>query len=223
MDRLRPVRWVLAITLVAATIQATFAPIANAGASGTFLVVYKGTAVPSTAEARIQAAGGSLVYSYPQIGVAVATSDEASFGTTLRTSDSSVQGAVATAKFGTQLSDPGAAGDAGEPTIDPGTPAPGATTSPVCNGTWIRSRCRPLARSTAGARRCSWVTSTRGSTTRIPIWRRTSTSRTASHASAAFRIRVQPRGPTTTATARTLRARSRPRRTRSASSASRRR
>ena len=125
MDRLRPVRWVLAIALVATTIQASFAPVASAGATGTFLVVYKGTAVPSTAEARIQAAGGSLVYSYPQIGVAVATSDDASFGTTLRSSDSSVQGAVATAKFGTQLSDPGATGDTGEQAIDPGTPAPG--------------------------------------------------------------------------------------------------
>jgi subtilisin family serine protease len=118
-------RWVLAIALVATTIQASFAPVASAGATGTFLVVYKGTAVPSTAEARIQAAGGSLVYSYPQIGVAVATSDDASFGTTLRSSDSSVQGAVATAKFGTRLSDPGATGDAGEQAIDPGTPAPG--------------------------------------------------------------------------------------------------
>ena len=125
MDRLRPVRWVLAIALVATTIQASFAPVASAGASGTFLVVYKGTAVPSTAEARIQAAGGSLVYSYPQIGVAVATSDDALFGTTLRSSDSSVQGAVATAKFGTQLSDPGATSDTGEQAIDPGTPAPG--------------------------------------------------------------------------------------------------
>ncbi len=125
MDRLRPVRWVLAIALVATTIQASFAPVASAGASGTFLVVYKGTAVPSTAEARIQAAGGSLVYSYPQIGVAVATSDDALFGTTLRSSDSSVQGAVATAKFGTQLSDPGATSDTGEQAIDPGTPAAG--------------------------------------------------------------------------------------------------
>ena len=123
MDRLRPVRWVLVIALVAAT-MATIAPIANAGASGTFLVVYKGTAVPSTAEARIQAAGGSLVYSYPQIGVAVATSDNASFGATLRSSDNTVQGAVATAKFGTQLTD-GATGDADQPAIDPGTPAPG--------------------------------------------------------------------------------------------------
>jgi protein SCO1/2 len=47
MDRLRPVRWALAITLVAATILATFAPIASAGATGTFLVLYKGTAVPA--------------------------------------------------------------------------------------------------------------------------------------------------------------------------------
>jgi subtilisin family serine protease len=124
MDRLRPVRWMLAIALVAAT-MATIAPIANAGASGTFLVVYKGTAVPSTAEARIQAAGGSLVYSYPQIGVAVATSDDATFGATLRSSDSSVQGAVATAKFGTRLADPGAADDADADVVDPGTPAPG--------------------------------------------------------------------------------------------------
>ena len=55
----------------------------------------------------------------------MATSDDALFGTTLRSSDSSVQGAVATAKFGTQLSDPGATSDTGEQAIDPGTPAPG--------------------------------------------------------------------------------------------------
>jgi hypothetical protein len=57
--------------------------------------------------------------------VAVATSDDASFGTTLRSSDSSGAGAVATAKFGTQLSDRGATSDTGEQAIDPGTPAAG--------------------------------------------------------------------------------------------------
>jgi len=126
MDRLRPVRWALAITLVAATIQATFAPIASAGATGTFLVLYKGTAVPSNASSTIGAAGGSLVYSYPQIGVAVATSDSATFGAMLKASDSSVQGAVATARFGTQVTGPNAAGGADGAAVDPGTPAPGS-------------------------------------------------------------------------------------------------
>ena len=135
MDRLRPVRWALAITLVAATIQATFAPIASAGATGTFLVLYKGTAVPSNASSTIGAAGGSLVYSYPQIGVAVATSDSATFGAMLKASDSSVQGAVATARFGTQVTGPNAAGGADGAAVDPGTRRLVATTSQAFSGT----------------------------------------------------------------------------------------
>jgi subtilisin family serine protease len=115
---------VLAVTVMAATIQA-FAPIASAGATGTFLVVYKGTALPSTAAATIQAAGGSLVASYPQIGVAVATSNDATFGATLRASDGSVKDAVATARFGTRVTDPSGVGVTDAAAVDPGTPAPG--------------------------------------------------------------------------------------------------
>src|SRR5262249_54574297 len=76
------------------------------------------------AAASIQQAGGSLVYSYGQIGVVIAQSTDPSFaGNAL--GDSRVQGASATAPFATQL-DPAetAAGPGSDPA--PGTPAPGS-------------------------------------------------------------------------------------------------
>jgi lantibiotic leader peptide-processing serine protease len=81
--------------------------------------------VPSTAASKIQAAGGSLVYSYPEIGVAIATSGSSSFGTTLAASDRTVQGAVANADFGSQLRDVNTDDGTAAPT-SPGTPAPGS-------------------------------------------------------------------------------------------------
>src|SRR5947208_13139423 len=106
MRQFRIVRSFVVLAMLATVTTVMLAPGAqSAGASGTFIVLYKANSVPSTAASKIQAAGGSLVYSYPQIGVAIATSGSSSFGTTLTASDSTVQGAAATVAFGTQLRD----------------------------------------------------------------------------------------------------------------------
>src|SRR5438046_10364371 len=77
---------------------------ARAGAAQTYLVVYKGNAVSANAANAIAVAGGSIVYSYPQIGVIVASSDNTSFGQDLLGRDSSLLGAVATGGFSIQRS-----------------------------------------------------------------------------------------------------------------------
>ncbi len=96
---------------------------AQAGAMQTYIVLYSAQAVPSDAAATISSAGGTLVYSYDAIGVAIARSDNASFRTNLL-QDSRIQGAAATTNFATQLSDNvNAADNSAAPA--PGTPAPG--------------------------------------------------------------------------------------------------
>ena len=73
-----------------------------AGAAQTYLVLYKASAVPADAAAGIAAAGGTLVYSYSQIGVALARSADPSFGAKMLT-DKRVQGAPTTANLAVQL------------------------------------------------------------------------------------------------------------------------
>ncbi len=84
-------------TCIAANIQA--AP-AQVGVTQTYLVLYKGNAVAADVITR---AGGTLVASYNQIGVAVAQSSNVNFAATLR-KDNRVEGAAATAGFATRLS-----------------------------------------------------------------------------------------------------------------------
>jgi subtilisin family serine protease len=106
---------VLLLALVAA---AVFAAVGNAstsggtGAAANYIVLYKSQAVPKDAASTIAAAGGSLVYSYGQIGVAIARSDSASFRDNLL-KDSRIENASATAGFATKLPDEQA--DAGGP------------------------------------------------------------------------------------------------------------
>jgi subtilisin family serine protease len=87
---------VVVATLLTVNLRA--AP-AQAAATQTYLVLYKGNAVASSA---ITAAGGTLVYSYNAIGVAVARSDSATFAADVAR-DSRVEGAAATAGFATHL------------------------------------------------------------------------------------------------------------------------
>ena len=75
-----------------------------AGSAQTYVVLYKANAVPSNAAEVIANAGGSLVYSYGKIGVAIARSDNELFSANLL-SDQRVEGAAATTGFGVQLSD----------------------------------------------------------------------------------------------------------------------
>src|SRR5215470_1586891 len=84
----------------------TLALAANMGATSavasttqTYIVLYNGNSVAANA---ITQAGGTLVYSYDQIGVAIARSSSATFAADVAR-DNSVEGAAATARFATKL------------------------------------------------------------------------------------------------------------------------
>ncbi len=115
---------VLLLALIAAAAfvaGGTAATSSGAGAAANYVVLYKGTAVPADAAKTIANAGGTLVYSYSQIGVAIARSDNASFRDNLL-KDARIENASSTAGFATQLPDEQAA--AGPPGGDlPNAPA----------------------------------------------------------------------------------------------------
>jgi len=77
---------------------------ADSGTAQTYLVVFKAQALPANAAASITAAGGTVVYSYPQIGVVIARSSSATFRGNLMRSGA-VRGAASTAAFATRVSD----------------------------------------------------------------------------------------------------------------------
>ena len=87
------------LTAVAASANA---PSVAASASQTYIVLYKTQSVSSDAAAAVSKAGGSIVATYPQIGVVIATSSDASFRTNVLR-DSRVNGAAATNRFATRL------------------------------------------------------------------------------------------------------------------------
>jgi subtilisin family serine protease len=101
---------VLALTL-ASTIGEDFAfsfarpTIANAASAQTFVVLYGQQAVSASSRAAIRQAGGTVVYAYDQIGVAIASSASATFRDDLMRLDKSVENAAGTAPFATQLRD----------------------------------------------------------------------------------------------------------------------
>jgi subtilisin family serine protease len=70
----------------------------------TYLVLFKQEKVPADAGSAISAAGGSLVYSYNKIGVAIARSGSPEFRTNLL-KDTRIEGAASTAGFGVQLTE----------------------------------------------------------------------------------------------------------------------
>src|SRR5436190_15697688 len=72
------------------------------GTTETYVVLYKQQSVKSDAAATIQNAGGTLVYAYRQIGVAIAQSGNASFRDNLL-KDSRIENAAATSGFAFQL------------------------------------------------------------------------------------------------------------------------
>src|SRR5438128_2694797 len=100
---------------------------AHAGTMQNYIVLYNGSAVPADAVATIARAGGSLVYSYNQIGVAIARSSSANFRANI-VKDNKVEGAAATASFATRLTDQidSSENASGPPAGDlPKSPAPG--------------------------------------------------------------------------------------------------
>ena len=104
MNRTRLSLAVAALAVVAATILGIASSGARASSAQTYLVLYKQSAVPADAAAAIQSAGGALVYSYGQIGVAIARSDSSSFASTL-SSNTKIDGVSATGGFATQITD----------------------------------------------------------------------------------------------------------------------
>jgi subtilisin family serine protease len=100
----------LRVLLLAVLAAAVFAAVGNASTSGgtaaaaNYIVLYKAQAVPKDASSTISAAGGSLVYAYSQIGVAIARSSSASFRDNLL-KDNRVENASSTAGFASRLPD----------------------------------------------------------------------------------------------------------------------
>jgi lantibiotic leader peptide-processing serine protease len=98
----------LALLALAALAAAVFA---SSALGQNYVVLYKSQAVPADAAQRISAAGGTLVYQYGQIGVAIARSDSASFRTSLL-GDSRIENVSGTAAYATQINDTAADGPA---------------------------------------------------------------------------------------------------------------
>jgi len=108
----------LALALATALGVVSLAPTAGAGTTRTYIVLYKQLAVAGDAAAKIQAAGGTLVASYPQIGVTIVRSSNDSFSVALKKKDLKIQGVSATDRFGVQAPDLAQQGS-GAPSDDP--------------------------------------------------------------------------------------------------------
>ena len=93
---------VLVLSAVLFGTSASSAAPAHTGTTENYLVLYKGNSVPADAVSKISQAGGTLVYAYDAIGVAIAQSDSPNFRAKLM-KDNRVEGAMATTNFGTAL------------------------------------------------------------------------------------------------------------------------
>ena len=119
VNRLRSVaaRLTISVLLTSAIVVAPGTSIAQAGADSTYVVLYGSEGLPAGAAQRIQAAGGTMIAAYPEIGVVIAHSTSLSFTTQVK-GDSHVAGVSATKGFGTQLKkgepDTGGAGESGD-------------------------------------------------------------------------------------------------------------
>jgi lantibiotic leader peptide-processing serine protease len=107
------------VTAAAFVTGATASTSSSAGAAANYVVLYTGQAVPKDAASTISAAGGSLVYAYDQIGVAIASSSNASFRDNLL-KDNRIENASSTAGFATQLPDEQASAGEGPDAALPG-------------------------------------------------------------------------------------------------------
>ena len=110
-------RWLLACA--AFVLSLSFAATASADS---YIVLYKGNAVPSSARADVQQAGGTFVGAYDKIGVAIARSDSAAFAGKLG-KDNRVEGVSSTAGFASKLQEPAATAEGPQPGELPNEPA----------------------------------------------------------------------------------------------------
>src|SRR3954469_11673363 len=90
-----------AMIVLAASVVASAALAATATAPN-YVVLYKGSSVGSDAVTTVQKAGGTFVYAYPQIGVVIAKSDNASFRTNML-KDNKIDNVSATGGFATHV------------------------------------------------------------------------------------------------------------------------
>src|SRR5437764_5389706 len=104
----------LALVLAALAAPAAF--------GSNYVVLYKQQDLPRDVEATVTNAGGSVVYQYPQIGVVIAKSDNASFRDNLL-KDNRIENAAATERFATKLPDMQAGATEGPPEELPNAPA----------------------------------------------------------------------------------------------------
>jgi lantibiotic leader peptide-processing serine protease len=95
---------------------------APAAFGSNYVVLYKQQAVGADAASTIAKAGGSLVYSYPEIGVVIARSDSASFRDNLL-KDSRVENASSTDGFAMQLPSDSTDSESSQPGDLPNSPA----------------------------------------------------------------------------------------------------
>jgi lantibiotic leader peptide-processing serine protease len=93
-----------ALATAAVLVAASLATGASSSSATKYVVLYKAQSVPSNAAATITNAGGSLVAGYDQIGVAIASSSNPSFGSNLL-KDNRVDGVSATTNFASKLPD----------------------------------------------------------------------------------------------------------------------
>lgn len=98
-------RFTARAVLVAAGLVAALCVVpASADAQSTYVVLYHEGASTAQAQGTIAAAGGTVVASYPQIGVVIARSGSAGFAAALR-ADNKVEGVSGTSRFGTRRND----------------------------------------------------------------------------------------------------------------------
>jgi subtilisin family serine protease len=90
--------------IVCGLVAAVTAIAAPAAFGSNYIVLYKTQTIQGDAGSTIQKAGGTLVYAYPQIGVAIASSTNPSFRSNLL-KNSSIANAAATDAYATQLPD----------------------------------------------------------------------------------------------------------------------
>jgi subtilisin family serine protease len=139
------------VGLVAGVSPLTASVAAHAGTMQNYIVLYSASAVPADAAASIAKAGGTLVYSYNQIGVAIARSASPSFRDSI-VRDNRVEGASATARFATRLNDDaGSTADASGPPPGPLPNSPAADTDGLSALQWdMRQIHTPEAHSITG-------------------------------------------------------------------------
>jgi subtilisin family serine protease len=133
---------------ILAAVACAAAAVASSALAQNYVVLYKSQAVPANAAQTIASAGGTLVASYDQIGVAIARSDSAAFSSNVQKSNV-VAGAVGTSAYATQL-DGSVAEGAASPLADLlSIPAPGS--DPLSGLQWDMNQIQaPAARAIDG-------------------------------------------------------------------------